>query len=204
MTASDKFVFFFRASSPYSNWHPSIFTVKGVTFGSNEQFMMYCKAKLFKDEVIAEDIHAFSANGLMGKYISGSVSRDEILKHRMSEWSAEQKRIKALGRKVSGFVGATWDEKCVSYVSRGAYEKFSQDPELAALIASEKGKQFVEASPYDRIWGVGLSVKDSSIHDPSKWKGQNLLGKALDQTLEKILLDLEQGSPEPASSPMEL
>ena len=190
MTTSDKYVFFFRASSPFSNWHPSIFTVKEITFGSNEQFMMYCKAKLFNDEAIAEQVHAFSTSGLMGKYIAGKVSRDEILKHRMAEWSGEQKRIKALGKKVKNFVEATWSEKCVPYVSRGAYEKFSQDPELHALILTKEGKQFVEASPYDRIWGVGLSANDPNIHDPSKWKGQNLLGKCLDRALETILLDL--------------
>ena len=31
----------------------------------------------------------------------------------------------------------------------------------------------------DRIWGVGLAVEDARIFDERKWRGQNLLGKAL-------------------------
>ena len=41
------------------------------------------------------------------------------------------------------------------------------------------GKTFVEASPYDRIWGVGLAQDDPAIDDERNWKGRNLLGKAI-------------------------
>ena len=39
-----KFTFFWKSGSPFSQWHPSKFTVDGVPFGCAEQYMMYQKA----------------------------------------------------------------------------------------------------------------------------------------------------------------
>ena len=40
----ERFTFFFRKGSPFSQWHPVEFTVDGVEFNCAEQFMMYQKA----------------------------------------------------------------------------------------------------------------------------------------------------------------
>ena len=53
-----------------------------------------------------------------------------------------------------------------------------------------RNKHFVEASPYDKIWGIGLNMDDPKSHDPNQWEGQNLLGKCLDEVRE-ILLEEE-------------
>ena len=37
----------------------------------------------------------------------------------------------------------------------------------------------VEASPYDKLWGVGLSINNDDIYDIEKWNGANILGYAL-------------------------
>ena len=37
----------------------------------------------------------------------------------------------------------------------------------------------VEASPYDRIWGIGLAQEDACSRNPLSWRGENLLGFAL-------------------------
>ena len=37
----------------------------------------------------------------------------------------------------------------------------------------------VEASPMDTIWGIGLAQDNSQANDPTKWRGDNLLGFAL-------------------------
>lgn len=37
----------------------------------------------------------------------------------------------------------------------------------------------VEASPRDRIWGIGMSASHPDATDPRKWLGENLLGFAL-------------------------
>ena len=54
-----------------------------------------------------------------------------------------------------------------------------QRADLRKILLATEDRTLVEASPYDRIWGVGLAVEDSRILDERKWRGQNLLGKAL-------------------------
>lgn len=146
-----KMTFFFGMDNPLSNWHPSIFTVNKVQFNCMEQFMMYCKAKLFGDEDTAAKILA-----------------------------ASHPRIhKALGRDVKPFDQAKWEEKREVFVTKGAFAKFSQNPELKAVLLATAGTQLVEASKYDKIWGCGLEESDPRIHDAANWTGMNLLGKDL-------------------------
>jgi len=64
-------------------------------------------------------------------------------------------------------------------VTVGCREKFRQNPPLAAALLATGDTILVEASPYDRIWGVGLKWNDPRILDRSLWLGTNLLGKAL-------------------------
>lgn len=52
----EKFTFFWRTVSPFSQWHPADFTVKGVHYTSAEQYMMHQKALLFGDQTIADKI----------------------------------------------------------------------------------------------------------------------------------------------------
>ena len=43
-TAGEKFTFFFGAESPFSQWHPAVFTLDGVEYNCAEQYMMSQKA----------------------------------------------------------------------------------------------------------------------------------------------------------------
>jgi len=45
----------------------------------------------------------------------------------------------------------------------------------------------VEASPFDRKWGIGLDASKAAASDPSKWRGENLLGKILTEVREELL-----------------
>ncbi|MCP4177219.1 MAG: NADAR family protein, partial [bacterium] len=54
--------------------------------------------------------------------------------------------------------------------------KFRQNKALSVFLLNTKDKVLVEASPYDRIWGIGISPDDENIVNPYLWKGENLLG----------------------------
>jgi ribA/ribD-fused uncharacterized protein len=122
-----------------------------VNFTSVEQFMMFSKAKLFGDETAAEAILA----------------------------ARHPKDQKAIGRGVKGFDLAAWKAKRESIVYVGCREKFAQNPGLRSLLLATAPTELVEASPYDRIWGVGLGERDPLILDKANWQGTNLLGVTL-------------------------
>ena len=94
--------------------------------------------------------------------------------------------LKALGRKVSGFDQHIWDERKFDIVVAGNLLKFRQNMTCQRFLIRTADKILVEASPYDRIWGIGLSEEDARLMDPSEWPGQNLLGKALMLVRERI------------------
>jgi len=149
------FTMFFTAEDMFSNWYIRDFKVKGITFNCGEQYMMFAKAKLFGDEKVAQEI--------------------------MLEM--DPKKQKALGRKVSGFVQAVWDEKCVPIMIAGLTPKFLQHKDIGDALVKTEGTILVEASPSDKIWGCGLGQSNPRIFDKDNWPGQNLLG---DRVLTKI------------------
>jgi hypothetical protein len=159
MTEQRRYTFFWRQQSPFSQWHPSEFVVEGVRFTCAEQYMMYGKAVLFGDAEVAA----------------------RILEARTP------KQHKALGREVRGFDGARWERERERIVYTGNHAKFTQNAELLAALLATAGTELVEASPTDRIWGVGLSAEDPRIQDPATWRGQNLLGKVLTRLREDLL-----------------
>lgn len=86
---------------------------------------------------------------------------------------------KQLGRRVSNFDEATWNSAAPEIVYMGNMHKFAQNPAFLTELLGTGSRVLVEASPVDRIWGVGLAATDPRILDPAKWRGQNLLGRAL-------------------------
>ena len=54
--------------------------------------------------------------------------------------------------------------------------KFTQNQELGELLLSTGYNLIGEASPFDRIWGVGLGVSKPGVYDPAQWKGTNWMG----------------------------
>ena len=161
MRITDKFVFFFSKDDFLSNHYvckePFSDHLGGPEFTTVEHYMMYRKAILFGDGVIA----------------------DQILK------AARPQEAKMLGRKVRGFNNAIWDNVKVGIVAQGLYAKMMANPEIlaAALSLANKGLTFVEASPYDYIWGIKMGENYHGVEDPNNWKGQNLLGKAWHQAI---------------------
>lgn len=187
---NEKFTFFWRSSSPFSQWHPAKFEYKDKTFSSAEQFMMYCKAKLFNDEEIAQSILDLNNQPIVKKFLNNEISNEEIINNKLleKEWGYIQRKVKSYGRKVKGYNELTWLEKRKSIVFVGSREKYLQNEHLLKIINETEGTTLVEASPYDKIWGIGLSKNDSRASKRALWQGENLLGEILTEVRDTVLL----------------
>ncbi len=142
-----------------SQWWGCRFSVDGVEYKCAEQFMMAEKARMFGDEEMLL----------------------EIMK------ASHPKEMKAYGRAVKGFDKAVWDVACYEIVKRGNEAKFSQNPELWEFLKNTKNRILVEASPRDRIWGIGMGKSNPDALCPLKWRGTNLLGFALTEVRDSLL-----------------
>ena len=134
-----------------SNWWLSTFTVNDVTYTSAEQYIMHQKALLFHDTKIAEDI----------------MKTNDVAK------------IKAYGRKVKNYDDTIWNSKRKEIVYQGLLAKFQQNEDLSKELLSTGEALLAECAVKDRIWGIGLSMKDERRFNPNEWQGQNLLGQCL-------------------------
>ena len=94
---------------------------------------------------------------------------------------------KKLGRMVKSFNQALWEKERFDIVIKGNIAKFSQNEALRNYILGTKNRVLVEASPRDRIWGIGLTANDPKAENPYQWQGLNLLGFALMETRKSIL-----------------
>lgn len=148
-----------------SQWYPAPFEVDGVRFATAEHFMMWGKARLFGDDRAAEKILA----------------------------AGHPQQAKALGRTIAGFDDALWEAERLAIVTAGNGEKFRQNPDLLAFLLGTGNRVLVEASPLDRVWGIGLAADDERARDPARWRGLNLLGEAL-MAARETLLQAAQGT----------
>jgi len=145
-----------------SQWLPCRFEVDGVTYNCTEQYMMAEKARLFGDEDAAQQI------------MKADNPRDQ----------------KALGRMVRNFDADTWNAVARDIVYRGNYAKFTQNPGLKDALLSLEGT-LVEASPWDRIWGIGLKEHHPGVHNRALWDGTNWLGEVCTKVREDIRAGVE-------------
>lgn len=136
-----------------SNFYPSKFIVDNNTFNCNEQYFMKKKQELFDSSNIK---------------LAASIMNE-----------TNPKNIKKFGRQVNYYNDEIWNKHKIKIMYDGALAKFSQNPELKTKLLATGEKILVEASPYDRIWGIGFN-KDDAIKNKEKW-GQNLLGQVLMQ-----------------------
>ncbi len=157
MRIVDKTVYFWTYRDIFSNHYTYDMEIDGFKFNCVEQYMMYQKAMLFGDSKTAFKILNETIPNI----------------------------IKQLGREVSNFNEKIWDEHKYEIVKKACYYKFFKT-NLYNQFIKYKGYNFVEASPYDKIWGVGLSENDDAILEEKNWRGQNLLGKILTELAKGI------------------
>jgi ribA/ribD-fused uncharacterized protein len=129
-----------------------------ITFQTAEHFMMYKKAIVFNDMQAAED----------------------ILK------AQTPKEAKAIGRRVKGFNDEVWNEVSFNMVVNVNLCKFMENEHLKEFLLNTGDKIIIEASPYDKVWGIGMSVANPTVENPHTWLGQNKLGYALMKTRDLI------------------
>lgn len=150
----NKYLFFWKPNKNltnetcFSQWQPSLFEIDGVVYNCAEQYMMSQKAKLFKDEYIYD-------------LVMDSIKPQDMIK---------------LGRKVKNFNESIWDKNKYSIIFDANYNKFSQNEKMKKFLLSTNDKVIVEASPYDKVWGVGMDSNNRKIYNPNNWRGENLLG----------------------------
>jgi len=165
MKKYDKYTFFWNG--PFSQWYESHFELDDMKFNCCEQYMMYKKAMLFNDTGIASLIMATDS----------------------------PKKQKELGRQVHGFIVEIWEQVARDVVFRANMAKFTQDEFLIQTIADTEGTLIVEASPFDKIWGIGLDEATAKVTPIEQWKGRNWLGLVLTEvreSFENLLIPTEQ------------
>lgn len=141
-----------------SQWWPCRFTVDEVEYASAEHWMMAAKARLFDDPEALDQILA-------------------------AKTPAEAKK---LGRLVHGFDEQIWAAQRFDLVVQGNVAKFGQDEALRSFLLSTANRVLVEASPRDRLWGIGMGASNEAATDPAHWRGLNLLGFALMEARERL------------------
>lgn len=142
-----------------SQWWHAPFEENGIIYKTAEHYMMAGKARLFNDEATLERI----------------LEKDS------------PKDVKDLGRQIQHFDTNLWDSKKFEIVRQANYLKFSQNKELMSFLFQTGNKVLVEASPVDRIWGIGLAEDHPDAKNPLKWKGENLLGFALMEVRDQMI-----------------
>lgn len=144
--------------SCFSQWWIAPIEVDRKLYRSAEHWMMAKKAELFNDIAIEQQILLVKS-------------------------PAEAKK---LGRKVKNFDPIKWDEEKFNIVVEGNFYKFSQHAELKDFLLNTNERILVEASPVDKIWGIGMAADNQHIENPLLWKGENLLGYALMEVRDKL------------------
>ena len=132
-----------------SSQHP--IDMDGEKFNTVEHYFQAMKAKEFKDDEIY----------------------NKIIK------AKTPKAAKALGKKVKNFVTEIWDAKRDEVMEKAMRAKFVQHPELRKELMATGDKLIGEANPRDTYWGIGTGIESEKSKSPSKWRGQNKLGKIL-------------------------
>lgn len=127
-------------------------------FSSAEKYMMMGKASIFGDE----------------NSVRNMTKIDNV------------QALKDMGLLVVGFEQSVWDATRVAIVSIGNYYKLSQNEELFEFLQDMGDREFVEGSPRDKIWGVGMAWDDPKIEDRRNWKGSNLLGISIGNARDMI------------------
>ena len=133
-----------------SNWYPAGFDFCDTWFATSEHWMMCQKACLMGDMEKAGQILA----------------------------APTPRKAKELGAEVEPYDDALWNAVREQLVYYGIREKCIANERVRNLLLSTGPALLAEASPYDKVWGAGVTADDPRFANPAEWKGKNLLGRA--------------------------
>lgn len=160
--STHKFAYFYM-NTPLSNWWTSPpIPYDGYTFSASESLFMYLKAKGMGDKEYALRI------------VEADNDTNLSEKQRFS-------KVKRLGKKCK-FDEAYYLQKREEWMFTALSEKFKVDATFREVLMADeyRGLTFVEASPFDKIWGIKTRATKKVLEEgESAWKGLNLLGKLL-------------------------
>ena len=148
-------VVFHGEFSPYSNFHPSPFTINNEKFHSAEQWIQYQKCLLSGDSYTANQI----------------LKCDDSLK------------AKRLSYRIKGFDPDRWRDDGFELCYAGIKEKFTQNPLLMHMLKVTAPKTLVEASN-DKLWGTGIPLRDYDALKTNKWHGKGWLSDMLHKIID--------------------
>ena len=147
-------IFFFPPEAEYgflSNWYPSDFELDGISFNSNEQYIMYRKCLAIGDIETAKKV----------------LKEKDIAKQQ------------ALGRTAKDYNPFLWEGQRQAAALRGILAKFSQNADLKEKLMATGDVWLVECYSKDKIWSCGEDIASERRLDAALWSGYNLLGFAL-------------------------
>ena len=165
MRITENYVFFW-GDNPFTNFTRCTVRYLGIDFPSSEHAFMWIKAVYFKDHDIAQEIRK----------------------------APTPAAAKALGRKVKNFDLEEWSKVSYDYMKTLVDIKFRTNPKLLKELLDPlfDGKTFAEASPYDRIWGIGFRESDSeALNERTLNWGENRLGKILTELRNQYIKEFE-------------
>lgn len=131
---------------------------------------------------------SFKSHSPYGEYTAHSSEQDfmvnkasafgdiEILEKILNTKTPREAKI--LGRQIQGFDWPIWSVVRQTCMIDSVVRKFA-GTELESKLIDTGDKYLIEASPTDKVWGVGMSSDNPDIYDTSKWLGLNELGHVL-------------------------
>ncbi|KAF4983573.1 hypothetical protein FZEAL_1052, partial [Fusarium zealandicum] len=165
-------LYFWRETDPatgyLSQWYNCPFSDDEdakKTYKTAEHYMMHHKALLFND-------HAMALKCLGAKHPRDCKSLGRKIKNFDEEtWTAHRRKIVRRGN-ILKFTRAISDEG----IRRGASAKRKSEPvqgSLREMLLATGDREIVEASPFDRIWGIGFRAADADMAREGGAWGEN-------------------------------
>lgn len=159
-------VVFYGRDSKFSNHYRCNFEWDNKVFSSIEQYLAFRRSCIAGRRDLASQVMR-----------SQDPADSKRIMHTLSQSATEQK----------------WLEQRKDILFSGLIAKFSQNEYLLRYLLKSEQRQLGEAST-NLAWGIGLTLRDKSVLDPSKWVGENLLGVTLMEVREELSSWLDKDS----------